>query len=455
MSGVAARPLPDWAPDAADVFRRVEDAARAMVEGLAAVAPGRLVSLSVTLPATLAPAGNELGGDTRWLPPDGGTSLHGAGAAARYLGDDVRAFDREREGWCVLGDGTPPVAFFTVPPATEAPTATLWVPRVLVRHDPSRLTITLSARRGTEDASSWPRQWSGELREVLEPASPPAAAGPVGIVDLAASPAPEVWRARVTAARSAIAAGRLDKVVLARRLDARLAGPVDEAGLMRRLARLYPGCHVLALPHGAGRVVAATPERLVRKRGDELVSHALAGTAARRGEPVEDARAAAALLGSAKERQEHDLVVSAIVAAMAGMCTRVAHDPAPSVLELRHVQHLWTRVRGRLRDELGLLDAVARLHPTPAVLGAPGAAARRWLAAQGERRDSLYSGVAGWLDQRGDGDAMVVLRSVYLEADRAVLWAGAGIVAGSEPAAELAETDLKLRTMLEVLDGAR
>jgi menaquinone-specific isochorismate synthase len=108
-----------------------------------------------------------------------------------------------------------------------------------------------------------------------------------------------------------------------------------------------------------------------------------------------------------------------------------------------------------LRDELGLLDAVARLHPTPAVLGAPGAAARRWLAAQGERRDSLYSGVAGWLDQRGDGDAMVVLRSVYLEGDRAVLWAGAGIVAGSEPEAELAETDLKLRTMLEVLDGGR
>ena len=120
-------------------------------------------------------------------------------------------------------------------------------------------------------------------------------------------------------------------------------------------------------------------------------------------------------------------------------------------MSLRHVLHLWTELQGQLRADIGLLDAVTRLHPTPAVLGIPGETALNLLDNLGETRDCLYTGVAGWVDRQGDGDAVVILRSAYLEPDSAVLWAGAGIVAGSDSVSELNEIEMKLATMLEVL----
>jgi len=139
---------------------------------------------------------------------------------------------------------------------------------------------------------------------------------------------------------------------------------------------------------------------------------------------------------------------------MLEICSSVEHAPEPSILPLRFVLHLWTELSGQLQEGVGLLDVVTRLHPTPAVLGIPGEAATALLAELGENRDGLYTGVAGWIDRNGDGDALVVLRSAYLERNNAVLWAGAGIMAESDPAAELAETELKLATMLEVLGAS-
>ena len=122
-------------------------------------------------------------------------------------------------------------------------------------------------------------------------------------------------------------------------------------------------------------------------------------------------------------------------------------------MSLRFLQHLWTPISGRLRPGIGLIDAVTRLHPTPAVLGSPPQAAIDWLRDTGERRDGLYTGVAGWIDRDGNGDAAVVLRSAYFEDRTAVLWAGAGIMADSDPRAEFAETEMKLASLMEVLNA--
>lgn len=434
------------------ICRLVQRAADAALPQLAGTAPERLISLSLPLPAAYIDTSCLSGGDTRWLAPHGELALYAGGVAEHYTDDAVAQYERDCAQWVCCGDAAlAPLAFFTAPPATAPAAPTLWLPQVLLRRDGAGYGLTLSARRGRRAAQQIVHDWLDALCRLFVPA---AAGGSGRIVAQQTLPADATWQARVSTTRAAIRAGRFDKVVLARRLRAQLSQPVDVVSVMQRLTRMYPGCHVLSLPYGAGQVVAATPEQLAIKRGDELISHALAGTVKRHGGAQEEAQAVVEFLASAKERREHALVVDTIKERMQGLCTAVEHAAVPSVLPLRFVQHLWTEVRGRLRDGIGLLQAVSALHPTPAVLGTPSAAAQAWLDECGERRDGLYTGVAGWIDRHGDGDAVVVLRAAYLEANSAVLWAGAGIMAESDPATELAETELKLQTMLEVLGSS-
>lgn len=434
-------------PLADEVCRRIEEAARAELPQLAALAPEELVSLSLPLPAALLD-GASVGGDTRWLAPHGELALWAAGTVQRY--DDMAQYQRDFAQWHCRGEGVP-LIFFTVPPATEPARPTLWLPQVLLRRDRGGFVLTLSARRGGRTLQQIVAEWLDAARGLF---TAPVVTGSSRLVTQQVTPDADSWQERVLATREAIRAGRFAKAVLARRLCAQLSQPVNVGGVLARLAQMYPGCHVLSLPYGNGQVVAATPEQLAIKRGGELISHALAGTVQRRRGTQEEALAVAEFFASAKERREHALVVESIKERMMQLCSSVEHAAVPSLLSLRFVQHLWTRVHGRLREGIGLLDAVSALHPTPAVLGTPTDAAQAWLAQCDERRDGLYTGVVGWIDRQGDGDAVVVLRAAYLEDDSAVLWAGAGIMAESDPATELAETELKLQTMLEVLGSS-
>jgi menaquinone-specific isochorismate synthase len=422
-----------------------------VIDRLAALAPGRLVSLSLRLPATLAWPEGTLSGDTHWRAPGGERVLDALGNVAEYA--DAAAYRAERAGWLSLGPAElSPLAFFTLPPATELAPPSLRVPLAVLSRSPAGACLTVSARRGSEPPQAIVANWRRAAAALAAQRAP--ARLPGRILAIEASPAAEDWQDRVRATRAAIGAGRFAKAVIARRLRVALAQAPDAAVLAQRLMAKHADCHVIVMPHGAGRVVAATPELLALKRGAVCVSHAVAGTARRYGDAASDARSAAALQASPKERREHALVVGEIAARMAALCDAVAPAPEPALLRLRHVQHLWTKVSGHLRNGADLLDVATRLHPTPAVLGLPAAAAGAWLAELGERRDGLYTGVAGWIDGNGDGDAVVLLRSAWLAGNAAVLWAGAGIMAESDPAAELAETELKLATMLEVLGTA-
>lgn len=434
------------------LWRALHAAVEAHANQFAATPPGGLISLSLPLPVALVGPRSRFGGDTRWFKPQGELALHASGVAAEFTGEAaVEHFRRACTRWQVGGDpARAPLAFFTLPPATQPAAPRLWVPRVLVRQGAGGGDIVFSALRGTLAVRAISDAWLQEAQALLEPAAPPADGGEMLV--LGSAPDPVTWQTRVEATRRAIGAGRFAKAVLARRLSVRFSGAVDIAALTRRLADRYPESHVFAFPYEGGQVVAATPEQLAIKRGSRLVSHALAGTARRHDDAEADARAAATLLASPKERREHALVVETIAARMAEICTSVDPATTPSILPLRFVQHLWTQIGGRLHDGIDLMAAVARLHPTPAVLGMPGRAASDWLAELGERRDGLYTGVAGWIDPQGDGDAVVVLRSAWLNASTAVLWAGAGIMAESDPVAELAETELKFATMLEALN---
>lgn len=431
----------------------MERAIQAAQGAIQAVHPGRLVSLTVTLPDVAINAdhrpGITLGSDCRWLTPDEDHALYGTGEALRLALSEPDGFEAHRAAWTVLDDGTgpAPVAFWAVPPALEPSPPTLWVPRVLLRRHTERTTLTVSLRRDATPVAEMAPRWLADARALV------AGYARRGLPSIAArAPGCSIgsWTDRVRRTTDAIAAGRIAKAVLARRLRIDLTESADPQGLADRLADLHPSCCTFAVPHGGGHVVAASPERLVVKRGARVVSTALAGTAPRHASSEADARTAADLLASPKERREHAIVADAIAEALGEVCEAVERPDTPGIMRLRQVQHLWTPVTGRLRPGAGLLDVVTRLHPTPAVVGWPRKAALDWLRTMNEGRDGLYTGVAGWIDHNGDGEAAMILRSAFIEDRSAVLWAGAGIMAESDPVHEWAEIDMKLSTMLNL-----
>ena len=254
------------------------------------------------------------------------------------------------------------------------------------------------------------------------------------------------WCDEVARAVSAIRDGDLDKVVLAREVLVQANRPFVPADILRRLYSLYPSCMVFAV-HG---FVGASPELLVSRLGRRVTSHPLAGTVARSGEADADNRLIAAMLSSDKERHEHRLVVDAVAAALAPVCARLEVPEVPSIVSLRNVSHLGTRLSGELagREPVTALELVARLHPTPAVAGTPTDEAVAYLQrAEGFERDT-YAGAVGWVDAAGDGEWAVGIRSAQLQGNEARLVAGVGVVADSDPTSELAETQLKLQALL-------
>jgi menaquinone-specific isochorismate synthase len=256
------------------------------------------------------------------------------------------------------------------------------------------------------------------------------------------------WCALVERAVTDIRDGSLDKVVLARevRVDANRA--IDIRSVLERLRALYPSCLVFSIDGFIG----ASPELLLRRRGDAIESHPLAGTIPRSGDPIVDAQLAAALLASAKDRAEHRFVVEDVARVLSPWCDRLEVPPDPSIVPLRNVSHLGTHISGHLRPGApSALELAALLHPTPAVGGTPRAEALAWLASNEQLDRGPFAGPVGWVDRRGDGDWMVGIRSARVHGPTARLYAGVGVVADSDPAAELAETQLKLQALLAAL----
>jgi isochorismate synthase len=220
-----------------------------------------------------------------------------------------------------------------------------------------------------------------------------------------------------------------------------------------------PDCTTFAVPElepgrpePVGELVGATPELLVAKRGREVLAIPLAGSAPRYGDPERDAASAAGLLASRKDREEHALVVEDVAAALEPLCEALDHPHEPEPLGTANVWHLSTPFRGRLRSSVrSVLDLVAALHPTAAVGGSPREAARAALAELEPIDRGWYAGPVGWVDADGDGRWAIALRCAELTGTTARVFAGAGIVADSDPAAELEETERKFRALLDAL----
>lgn len=306
--------------------------------------------------------------------------------------------------------------------------ATLVIPRCVLLREGSRVTRI--------DVGGQPM--------ALEPA--PMTAHARSDVALSAVPDEAAYVDAVRGARDRIRAGALRKVVLARMLVAQASHPFDRRALLARLREAEPDAYVFAV---AG-FIGASPELLASRFGPTVRSVPLAGTAARRSDPD-----GAGLLSSAKDRAEHAFVADAVREVLAELCGVVAAPSEPVVHATRKLWHLATPFEGIVRDPAStVMDVVARLHPTPAVCGTPRADAMRAIAELEEIDRALYAGCVGWMDSDGDGEWAVGLRCAEVQGNIALTFAGAGIVADSDPDAELAETDVKMRAMLDALGYA-
>ncbi|RFU23322.1 isochorismate synthase [Geodermatophilus marinus] len=338
--------------------------------------------------------------------------------------------------------GSGPVVFAGIAFDPAAGTSVLVVPRVVV---------------GRRDGVTWVTT-TGDVDPTAEltraPATAPAPLGRLRYADGGLDPVS--WCRAVETAVRRICAGDLDKVVLARDLLVTADAPLDPRALLARLADRFPDCWTFAVEG----LLGATPELLLRRTGRELSARVLAGTAAR-GAGAEDDRLAATLLGSAKDRAEHAYAVESLVRALAPYCTTLTAPDEPRLLTLPNVRHLATDVtglqrRGGARGRAGLLELVGAVHPTAAVCGTPPERAAGLIGELEGMDRGRYAGPVGWLDARGDGEFGLALRCAQLCDDdpaTARLFAGCGIVAGSDPAAELAETQAKFAAFQAALEG--
>ncbi len=243
---------------------------------------------------------------------------------------------------------------------------------------------------------------------------------------------------------------QLAKVVLALDLVATAERPIDPRALLQHLSARYPSCWTFSVDG----LVGSTPELLVRRTGDHVVSRVLAGTTTRSADAVVDAKHAADLLASDKDRVEHDLAVRSVAEALGPFCSDLVVPRAPEVVRLANVQHLQTDVTGRLANGESALDLAAALHPTAAVCGTPTGQARSVIRELEGIDRGRYAGPVGWIDSRGDGAFGIALRCAQIDREdpRSLrMFAGCGVVAGSVPAAELAEAQSKLLTIREAL----
>jgi menaquinone-specific isochorismate synthase len=261
------------------------------------------------------------------------------------------------------------------------------------------------------------------------------------------------WERAVASAVEAIKAGHLRKVVLAIELCATAAQDIDARVLLGRLAERYPDCYTFSC---AG-LLGATPELYIRRTGKQVYSLVLAGTVPRGGTPEHDAALGDMLLASAKDQEEHQYAVADVRAALTPLCSDLQVEEQPSLLKFANVQHLGTHVHGELAAgeaaSHSALALAAAVHPTAAVCGTPTETAMELIRELEYMDRERWSGPVGWVDAKGNGEWGVALRCGEISGRHARLIAGCGIVAGSDPAAELAEAQTKFRPMRYALEG--
>ena len=412
-----------------------------------------------------------------WEQPDRGFAMASAGHAVRLSAAGPARFEAVRrdleglledavvfqESGAALRAAPVSVGGFAFDPARPDevawfgyPDALIVVPRVMFSRAGSHLFLTVSALvEGDTDVPATAGDLATLARRLEAEARTPAPeATPAHLLDPGAD-ARDLWSESVIVLTAQIAAGHPDKAVLARRVGVEATEAFDARAVLTRLRERFPECTVFAVRAGESCFLGATPETLVSLNGDRVRADCLAGSARRGKTDDDDARIGAELLADDKERREHAFVASGITEALAAVASDIHAAAAPGLRRMANVQHLHTPIEARTDEPRHVLELVQLLHPTAATAGLPKDAALCLIREQEPFSRGWYAGPIGWIDAEGGGEFAVALRSGLLRDDVATLYAGCGIVQGSQPEREWAESEIKLEAMLWALNASR
>jgi salicylate biosynthesis isochorismate synthase/menaquinone-specific isochorismate synthase len=407
-------------------------------------------------------------------PDRDGAALAALGCARRLEGRGPRRFEQTAAAWRELAgaaeadvpDGPPgagPVAVGGFAFADDGGSAPHWagfeaadliVPEVALARRGADVRLTLAVLAAADDVpeelAARLEARAGELRDTPLPLIDPAPAGRFRIASVAP---PEHYEAAVARAVEEIRRGAFEKIVLAREVAVHAPADHDAAGVFGVLRAAFESCYVFCAGRGDAAFIAASPELLVRREGLRASTVALAGSTRRSADPAVDDHLGEQLLRSAKDREEQEIVSRRIARALRPHSVWVAAPDEPAIVKVANIQHLATPIRAQLTHPRSVVELAGLLHPTPAVGGEPHEpSARRIPALEGLDR-GWYAGPVGWTDANEDGEFCVALRCALLRGREARLYAGVGVVRDSDPAAELAETEVKLGALLPVLSG--
>jgi salicylate biosynthesis isochorismate synthase/menaquinone-specific isochorismate synthase len=334
--------------------------------------------------------------------------------------------------------------------------ASLLVPEVAItrerRNGERRVRLTLAALAQPDDTSAELLiGLSARLQELSGPSLPLLDPAPTGRFQISSGMPPKHYEAAVSRAVEIIRAGRLQKIVLAREVQVHAPCEYDPAAVFGVLREAFPSCFVFCVGRGDATLIAASPELLVRREGQRVSTIALAGSTRRSADPAVDAHLGEQLMRDDSYREEHAIVARRIERTLNRYAIWVASAPEPTLARIANIQHLATPIRAQLAAPVEAIELAGLMHPTPAVGGEPSREALELIPALEGLDRGWYTGPVGWTDAAGDGEFCVALRCALLRGNVARCYAGNGIVRDSDPAAELAETEIKLQALLPLL----
>jgi isochorismate synthase len=430
-----------------------------------------LASISLELPSGVDPTevacASRRAGEPWFVfeqPDHGRASLAGLGEAIGLQASGPERFEQVTRRWrelsaAAVGDGAIAVGGFSfAPDGGSSPhwqgyePVSLVVPEVALTRRERDVGLTLTALVSPDDL---PEQLLarllarvGELEQRRLPLLDPA---PSGRFQVASAMPPEHFESAVARASELIGQGQMEKIVLAREVQVHAPGSYDPAAILGVLREEFPSCFTFCVGRGDAAFVAASPELLVRREGHRVSTLALAGSTRRSADPAVDDHLGEQLLRDESYREEHAIVARRIERMLRAHAVWVAAAPEPELVRIANIQHLATPIRAQLASPMDALELVGMMHPTPAVGGEPLARAAPLIPALEGLDRGWYAGPVGWTDTTGDGEFCVALRCALLRGPVARCYAGNGIVRDSEPAAELAETEIKLQALLPLL----
>jgi salicylate biosynthesis isochorismate synthase/menaquinone-specific isochorismate synthase len=327
------------------------------------------------------------------------------------------------------------------------------VPEVSVVRQAGASWLTLNAQVAPDDTTDdVTARMAARLQSLRHRPLPLFDPHPAGRYEVASPMPPAHYEEAVARAIQRIRAGEFEKVVLAREVDVHAPADHDPGAVFGLLREAFDSSYVYAVGRGDATFIGASPELLIRREGQRATTVALAGSARRSADPAVDDHLGEQLLGSGKDREENAIVGRRIARTLRPFSVWVTAAPEPVVVKVANIQHLAAPIRAQLAAPMDAVELVGHLHPTPAVGAEPAGALSVIPALEGFDR-GWYAGAVGWTDASGDGEFLVALRCALLRGAVARCYAGGGIVRDSDPAAELAETEVKLQVMLPVLSG--